>query len=119
MHADASESWRYGGRRSLRSQASAHRCPTPRISCEARLNKEEPILDTYLQDFRASSAASACWAALPLTSTPQLLQECIGFSRDHPLSLRAGGRICKSMAPKCLDDVGESHRRCTRFGRVR
>ena len=37
--------------------------PTPRISCEARLNEEEATLDTYLQDLRASSAASACWAA--------------------------------------------------------
>ena len=34
--------------------------PTPRISCEARLNEEKPTLDTYLQDLRASSAASAC-----------------------------------------------------------
>jgi hypothetical protein len=35
----------------------------PRISCEARLNKEEATLDTYLQDLRASSAASACSVA--------------------------------------------------------
>jgi hypothetical protein len=25
-------------------------CPTPRISCEARLNEDKAILDTYLQD---------------------------------------------------------------------
>src|SRR5687767_15935369 len=38
---------------------------TSRISCEARLNEEEPTLDTYLQDLRASSAASACSASRP------------------------------------------------------
>jgi hypothetical protein len=42
--------------------------PTPRISCEARLNEEKITLDTYLQVSRASSAASACWAGTQLAS---------------------------------------------------
>jgi hypothetical protein len=58
-------------RRSARRKPEASSCTaigsstglTPRISCKARLNEDEPILDTYLQDLRALSAASACWAA--------------------------------------------------------
>ena len=36
-------------RRPPRTQPMVKPGPTPRISCEARLNEEEPILDTYLQ----------------------------------------------------------------------
>ena len=51
----------------FRSPLTVECRPTPRISCEARLNEEKATLDTYLQDLRALSAASACWAARPTT----------------------------------------------------
>ena len=57
----------HGVATALRPPATVIRRRTPRISCEARLIKEKATLDAYLQDLRASSAASACSTAPPMT----------------------------------------------------